>query len=96
MYMKIQEFEKKIQEEIDSELTVRPNPNADDIAGVYWRDLYISVAVPSGEIREEYSKDYTDNLGHPYRNIQMAMDQIAGKLPKFQDPENYKMMTETV
>lgn len=94
--MNIQDFEAKIQAEIDPELTVRPNPNADDIAGVYWKDLYISVAVPSGEIREEYSKDYTDKLGHPYRSIDMAVEQIKGKLPKFQNPENYKMMTETV
>lgn len=92
--MQIQDFEKKIQKEIDSELSIRPNPNADDIAGVYWKDLYISVALPPQEIREVYSKDYTDKMGAPYRSIDMAMDHIKAKLTKFQDPENYKIMTQ--
>lgn len=92
--MNIQDFEAKIQQEINPELTVRINPNADDIAGVYWRDCYISVAVPSKDIREEFSKDYTDKMGYPYRSLPMAMEQIKGKLPKFQDEETYKMMTE--
>lgn len=94
--MTTKEFEVKIQQEIDPELTVRVNPNADDIAGVYWREVYISVAVPSGDIQEEFNRDYTDKMGYPYRSVQMAIDQIKGKLPKFQDPENYKMMTEKI
>lgn len=94
--MQIKDFEVKIQSEIDPELSIRVNPNADDIAGVYWRDVYISVAIPSNDIREDFSKDYTDKMGYPYRSIGMAMEQIKGKLPKFQDPENYKMMMEKV
>ncbi len=81
--MKTEDFEKKIQDEIDSELNVRVNPNHDDIAGVYWNDIYIGVAVPPKEIREEHNSGYTDDLGNPYKHIDMAIEFINGKLPKF-------------
>lgn len=81
--MKTTDFEKKIQEEIDPELNIRINPNAEDIAGVYWNDIYISVAVPPQEIREEHDDKYHDAIGYPYRHIDSAIELIKGKLPKF-------------
>ena len=81
--MTIKEFEAKIQKEIDKDLNIRVNPNHNDIAGVYWNNIYISVAVPPQEIRDKLDNGYTDAIGHPYRSIDMAIDLINGKLPKF-------------
>lgn len=81
--MNIKDFEKKIQTEIDSELTIRTNPNADDIAGVYYKDTYIGVAVPPLEIKESVDSGYTDSIGYPYKSIDLAEDFIKGKLPKY-------------
>lgn len=94
--MTIKNFEAKIQAEINPDLTIRINPNADDIAGVYYQNVYIGVAVPPLEIRETPSEKYHDRLGHPYRTIQQAEDIIKGKLPKFQDPEVMKIMNENI
>lgn len=92
--MLITEFEKKIQKEIDADLTIRINPNAEDIAGVYYKGVYIGVAVPPQEIHQEHSPKYTDRNGYPYRSITQAEDIIKGKLIKFQDPEVMKVMSE--
>jgi len=93
--MKIKDFQTKIQEEIDPELTIRTNPNAKDIAGVYYKDIYIGVAVPPEEIYEEVSRTRVDALGMPYKTIDFAYDMIKGKLTKVkeaiaEDPDLFK------
>lgn len=90
--MQITDFEKKIQEEIHPDLSIRVNPNADDIAGVYYQGVYMGVAIPAQEIRDTFSEKYTDRMGHPYRSIEQAEAIIKGKLTKFQDPEVMKVM----
>ena len=81
--MLIKDFVAKIQSEIDKDLTIRTNPNATDIAGVYYKDTYIGVAVPPVEIRETVDSGYTDSIGYPYKSIQLAEDFIKGKLTKY-------------
>lgn len=85
--MKIKDFEKQIQKDIDKDLSIRVNPNAKDVAGVYWKDTYIYVALPSEEIREEYDPNYRDDMGHPYKNVSLAIDFINGKLAKYKQVE---------
>lgn len=92
--MLITQFEKKIQEEINSDLTIKINPNADDIAGVYYKNVYMGIAIPAQEIHETFSEKYVDRMGHPYRTIGQAEDIIRGKVTKFQDPEVMRVMTE--
>lgn len=94
--MLITEFEKKIQEEINAELSIRINPNADDIAGVYYKNFYMGISVPPQEIREEFSEKYHDRMGHPYRSIEQVEGIINGKITKFQDPEVLRVMNEPV
>ena len=81
--MTTEDFEIQIKKDIDSDLNIRVNPNAEDIAGVYWNDIYIGVAVPPKEIRKEHSSSYTDSMGHPYRHIALAIEFIEAKLPKY-------------
>ena len=88
------EFEKKIQEEINSDLTIRINPNAEDIAGVYYQNVYMGISVPPQEIKDTFSEKYCDNKGYPYRSIELAEGLIRGKITKFQDPEVMKVMNE--
>lgn len=92
--MTTKEFESYIQREIDSALTIRVNPNADDIAGVYWNDAYTGVSVAPQEVREEFDKSYTDKMGYPYRSTTQTAELIRAKLPRTQDPENYKLLTQ--
>lgn len=93
--MKIKDFEAEIQKEIDPDLTIRTNPNAKDIAGVYYKENYIGVAVPPEEIYEEVSMQRVDALGVPYKNISFAKDVIKGKLAHLkkaleEDPDLFK------
>lgn len=93
--MTTKDFEKKIQDEIDPNLTIRINPNADDIAGVYFNDIYLGVAVPPNEIHKEMSMQRTDATGTPYKTLDFAYDVIKGKLGHLKkaledDPELFK------
>jgi len=93
--MKIKDFEKKIQDKFDKTLTIKTNPNAKDIAGVYWGEIYLGVSVPPVEIREEIDVNYIDGIGQPYKNIKLAEDFIVGKLEKYkkvmeEDPDLFK------
>lgn len=90
--MLITEFEKKIQDEINSDLSIRVNPNADDIAGIYYKGVYMGISVPSQEIKDTFSEKYCDRMGHPYRSIEQAEGIIRGKITKFQDPEVMEVM----
>lgn len=80
--MKTTDFEKQIQKDIDPDLNIRTNPNHKDIAGVYWNDIFIGVSVPPEEIKEEFDGGYRDAIGYPYKNVQLALDFISGKLAK--------------
>lgn len=93
--MKTIDFEKKIQEEIDKDLSIRTNPNHEDIAGVYWNDIYLGIAVPPVEIRDRMSSEYVDAIGHQYKDQFIAYELIKGKLPKYkkamkEDPDLFK------
>lgn len=90
------EFEQKIKNEINQDLEVRVNPNADDIAGIYYKGVYMGIAIPAVEIRDTFSEKYTDRMGHPYRSIEQAEGIIRGKITKFQDPEVMRVMTEKI
>jgi len=93
--MKTIDFEKEIQKDIDTNLSIRTNPNATDIAGVYYKDVYIGVSVPPVDIKKEHDSNYTDRIGVPYKNKDMAIAFIHGKLEKFKremedDPDLFK------
>lgn len=93
--MKIEDYEKQIQKEIDPDLTIKVNPNHTDIAGVYWQDIFIGVSVPPVEIKETLEPSYVDGVGYPYKNVQLATDLIKGKVAKFKkakedDPDLFK------
>jgi len=90
--MTIKDFEKKIQAEIHPDITIRINPNSEDIAGVYLNNTYMGIALPPQEIQEMFSSKYVDSRGAPYRCIEQAEAIIKGKLTKFQDPEVIKVM----
>lgn len=81
--MKTTDFEKKLQKELDPDITIRVNPNHSDIVGVYWKEHYLSVSVPPEEIKEEVDKGYTDKIGYPYKSRPMAEELVIGKLAKF-------------
>ena len=92
--MLITEFETKIKE-IDNDLSIRPNRNSPDIAGIYWKDIYVGIAVPPIEIKDEDNSGYTDALGYPYHSIKFVNDNLVGKVEKIkrmfnEDPEIFK------
>lgn len=77
--MKIKDFEKHIQDTIDKRLSIRINPNHDDIAGVYLDEVYLGVAVPPKVIKTQIDPNYTDIHGHAYRTKQQAEKAIWEK-----------------
>jgi len=72
--MKIAEFEKILKDTIDKRITIRKNPNATDVAGVYIDDTYLHTAVPSENIYKERSKKHCDIYGTPFRGIDETLE----------------------
>lgn len=93
--MTIKEFENKIKTEIDSGLSVKINPNHNEVAGVYYGDYYINVTIPSTGLKDEVDNKYGINIGErfiPHRNIQQSFDLVGAKLKQHkklleEDPE---------
>ena len=102
--MEIQEFEKQIQKEIDSDLEVRINPNAPDMAGVYYQGVYLGVGLPANGIYEDHRPGYTNSMGYPHRNISKTLEHIEARLPTHKkmvqddpdlfDPVKFKKYTD--
>lgn len=81
--MTIQEFETKIQKDINPLLSVRKNFNTvDGVHGVYMDGVYLGVTLPPSEIRERSSEFYLDPYGYPYAGQEEALAKIRGKLSK--------------
>lgn len=82
--------------DIDPDLHIKTNPNSTDIAGVYWKNIYIGVAIPPEEIHDEVNRAYQDAIGQPYKSIGLAIEFIEAKLPKFKKvmKEDPTLLTE--
>lgn len=92
--MLIQEFEKELKK-FDEGLNIRMNKNSSDIAGIYWNDIYVGIAVPPKEIWEEVSDSYQDEMGYPYHSMKYVREMLPVKLAKVkkmfeEDPEIFK------
>lgn len=91
--MKISDFEKKIQKEIDSELEIVPNKNTPDASGVYHRGTYIGVTLPREYIMDTRMAFHADVYGVPFRGVKEAMTHIKAKLGTF-TPDKRKKANE--
>lgn len=81
----ISQFEKEIQKTIDSGLSIIPNPNTEDIAGVYYKGFYLGVALPKGFILPRMNKTFVDVFGVPFRGEYEAKKDIKNKLRIYQE-----------
>jgi hypothetical protein len=80
--MLIKDFEKHLQERVDSDLKImtHPNPDIKDIKIVLWRGFNISIALPPEQIFDNLDRTYKDFGGNPYRTKGMAVRDIKAKL----------------
>lgn len=69
-----QDFEKQLKE-LDEHLHLVESPQAPDMCGVYYDDIFIT-GVPSGNIYEEVRKEYQNPFGTPHKDSVTAMAQI--------------------
>lgn len=92
--MTIENFEKKIQLEINPELRVVPHPVNGDMAGVYFRQAYL-LGVPSHNIYEEKNLGYCNAYGEPHTTIPVVVGRIRNYLNEMnRDPELYELMAK--
>lgn len=77
--IKISDFEKEIQQKIDRELVILPNPN-NECAGVYHRGTYIGVTLPKAYILPTANAMHADIHGTPFRGVKEALPVIKERL----------------
>lgn len=82
--MRIKDFEKEIQRDIDKDLTIVWNlKGAPDVSGVHYNGMYIGVTLPAHEIMDVKSQFHADKNGIPFRGRLEAKKLIATKLSAF-------------
>ena len=79
MIIKIEDFEKSIQEEIDQHLSILPN-STEDVSGVYYNDMYIGVTVPRHNIFPQRNEIHKDIHGVTFRGANETKELIRAKL----------------
>ena len=72
--MKIEEYEKELQV-INPELSIKVSPQAPDMAGIYYQDIFIT-GIPSGEIYPERREEYKSEMGVPHKTSEVATAQV--------------------
>lgn len=81
----IQDFEKKIQEEISEKLYVKENPN-NDMAGVFHEDLKFSLCgIAKDGLFEETTKRYKNEVNMPHRGWRETIEKINKSLSRLED-----------
>lgn len=79
--LSIDEFEKKIQDEIHPNLWISKNLHTSDMAGVYMGNHYIQVSLPQRRIHRAFNPDYKARPNdRPYRTIPEAERDINRKI----------------
>lgn len=63
--MKVSAFEAELQS-INPDFSIRVSPNNPEMAGIYWRTLYVC-GIPSGDIFDEVKKEYRNSVGIIHR-----------------------------
>lgn len=72
--MKLKDFEKQLKE-INKELNIKPSPQAPDMAGIYYKDIFIT-GIPNNNIYEEYRDDYKSEFGTLHKTSIVAIAQV--------------------
>jgi len=95
--MKIQEFEKQLQKDIDKDITIEHAENGvDGLSGIYYKGKFI-VGCPQNEIREEVDTGYGIEIPRPgdtyvfirHRTISEVTGMLKGTLNNIKDSKDY-------
>ena len=72
--MKIEEYEQELKA-INPELSIKVSPQAPDMAGIYYKDIFIT-GIPSGEVFPERREEYKSEMGVPHKTSEVATAQV--------------------
>lgn len=91
--MRLNDFEQEIKK-IDPNLRIVPHPSNDDMAGVYYQDMFVC-GCPSNDIFPERKEGYTNKLGYPHVTTVHVTAKIHSFIHKLRNEEGfYELMTE--
>lgn len=81
--MKIQDYEKELKA-LNEHLTIKESPQAPDMAGVYYDDIFIT-GIPNKDIYDEERTDYVSLHGVKHKTRLVANAQIKMWLDNMDD-----------
>ena len=73
--MKITDFAEELKK-IDAHINIKESPQAPDVCGIYYDDIFMDVAIPNGEIKDEVDPTYVNIFGTPHKTIGVATAQV--------------------
>ena len=92
--MTIQELELELKS-INPDFSIRINPNATEIAGLYWKDYCAYIAMPAKEIFRERREDYRDEYGHIHRSADEVILMAQNFLHRIETEPEFKDLVTT-
>jgi len=90
--MTIQEVETELKK-LNPDLSVRANDKS-DLAGVYWKEVYTSIAMPKEDVPVERNDALVDQYGYPHRSYKQVVERVNAFLEDIKLPEYVAYITE--
>jgi hypothetical protein len=83
----IPDFENELKK-IDSNFSIKVNPNYPEMAGVYWKHLYIC-GLPSGEIYDDVKSLYVNTAGLVHRTRPQVLAIVSDYIRRIKGEEGF-------
>lgn len=72
--MTLKDYEKELKS-INENLNIKSSPQAPDMAGIYYQDIFIT-GIPNNNIYPERREDYKSDIGIVHKTSEVATAQI--------------------
>lgn len=76
--MTLNEYQSDLKK-INEHLKIIPHPVNTDMAGIYWKEIFIT-GIPSKNIYPDVKKEYTNDYGIPHKTTEVATAQVKAWL----------------
>jgi hypothetical protein len=83
----IPDFENELKK-ISSELNIKVNPYHPEMAGVYWRNLFIC-GLPSGEIYDDIKNLYINSAGLVHRSRPQVLAIVSQYVNRLKNDDGF-------
>jgi archaellum component FlaC len=90
--MQINELEKQLKS-LNNDITVVSN-DTNEMAGIYWKNIYTGIALPKEGVYPTKREDYCDTFGKAHRSVEDITKRVEQFLSEIERPEYLELLSE--